>query len=231
MHLPNAIYSSLSLFLSLPLLHSSGVSGMAISPQPNMNTPRDAQDTPPAMPRITSISYSGDGCPSSTANSVEKTGNGGFGDVGFRLNTFETSTSTGTSTTKACQIHLQTSSTCSPGWQVGIQTATVKGRLVLDPGAGVDWWLVSFWSERAGDTSTLQGSITNTGPSRTDDVVTLSSSSGGDIAWSPCSSSTGYLGILNVNFRVAVDGGYGYFGKAAGGNGVLENWGFVWRRC
>jgi len=143
MQLPSI--SSLSLLLSY---YTSVAAGLAIAPRDSQDS-QDSQDAPSALPRITSVSYSGDGCPSSSPG-VERTG-AGFGDVGFRLNGFEATLPGIDTSSTACQIHLQASG-CSAGWQVGIQSATVKGHLVLDPGASVDWYLTSYWSENAGNT-------------------------------------------------------------------------------
>ncbi|KAI8954061.1 hypothetical protein F4801DRAFT_44474 [Xylaria longipes] len=180
---------------------------------------------PVSLPRVTSLTYSGSGCPSSSPG-VERTG-GGFGDIGFRLNGFEASLPGIENSNTNCQVHLQASG-CSAGWQVGIQSATVKGHLTLDPSASVTWYLTSYWSENAGATNTISGTISNTGSSRIDEDVSRSSNAGA-VAWSPCAKGDGFLGILNVNFRVALDAPgnqYGYFGKNA-----AESWNYVWRQC
>ncbi|KAI1203957.1 hypothetical protein F5X97DRAFT_337821 [Nemania serpens] len=192
----------------------------------------EAPDTaaPSALPHIASISYSGTGCPSSSPG-VERTG-AGFNDIGFRLNGFAATLPGIETSTTACQIHLQATG-CAAGWQVGIQSATVKGHLVLDPGASITWYLTSFWSENAAATSTISGTISNTGSSRLDDDVARSASAGA-VAWSQCArGGDGSLGILNVNFRVALDAPgkqYGYFGKDAG-TATAESWNYVWRQC
>ncbi|KAI0972647.1 hypothetical protein F4678DRAFT_460215 [Xylaria arbuscula] len=199
MHLPN--FSSLS-FLS-PFI--SIVTAASI--------PLFARD-PSAQPHVTSLTYSGTGCPSSSP-AVDRTG-AGFDDIGFRLNGFSASLP-GIETANAnCQVHLQATG-CSAGWQVGIQGATIKGHLVLDPSASITWYLTSFWSENAASTSTISGTISNTGASRLDQDITRSAGANA-VAWSPCASADGFLGILNVNFRVALDAPgnqYGYFGKDA----------------
>lgn len=53
------------------------------------------------------------------------------------------------------------------------------------------------------------------------------------IVWGPCTSGSGDVGLLNVNFRVALqtDGGqYGFFGKGAD-TAPAESWTYTWRRC
>ncbi|KAI1810619.1 hypothetical protein GGS20DRAFT_566546 [Poronia punctata] len=191
------------------------------------------RDTPSALPHITSVTYSGDGCPSSSPG-VERTG-AGFGDVGFKLNGFEASLPGIEHSSTNCQIHLQASG-CTAGWQVGIQSATVKGHLVLDAGASFDWFLTSYWSQDAGATGTIQGTVSNTGSGRLDqDISKTASASAGLVAWSPCARDDGgYLGILNVNFRVALSSAsgdqYAFFGKDSH-TPAAESWSYVWRRC
>ncbi|KAI1756959.1 hypothetical protein F4782DRAFT_209150 [Xylaria castorea] len=184
---------------------------------------------PVSLPRVTSLTYSGSGCPSSSPG-VDRTG-AGFGDIGFRMNGFQASLPGIETSNTNCQVHLQASG-CSAGWQVGIQSATVMGHLTLDPGASVTWYLTSYWSENAGATSTISGTISNTGSSRLNEDVSRSANAGA-VAWSPCAKGDGFLGILNVNFRVALDAPgnqYGYFGKDADW-AAAESWNYVWRQC
>ncbi|KAI8632156.1 hypothetical protein F5Y19DRAFT_388325 [Xylariaceae sp. FL1651] len=211
-------FSSLSLLL-LP----------CTSPVTARSIPLSVRDAPASLPRVTSISYSGEGCPSS-APDVERTG-AGFGDIGFRLNGFEAKLPGIDTSSTNCQVHLQATG-CTAGWQVGIHDATIKGHLVLDPGASVTWYLTSFWSEDAGDTTTISGTIANNGGGRTDQDVSQTANAS-PIAWSPCSKSDGFLGTLNVNFRVALNAAgnqYGYFGKDSD-TAAAESWSYVWRRC
>ncbi|KAI0429853.1 hypothetical protein F5Y09DRAFT_342291 [Xylaria sp. FL1042] len=184
---------------------------------------------PAAQPRINSLTYSGTGCPSSSP-AVDRTG-AGFGDIGFRLNSFSASLPGIETSNENCQVHLQATG-CTAGWQVGIQSATIKGHLVLDPSASITWYLTSYWSENAAVTNTISGTISNTGSSRLDQDITRSADAGA-IAWSPCAKTDGFLGILNVNFRVALDAPgnqYGYFGKDAD-VATAESWNYVWRQC
>ncbi|KAI0447804.1 hypothetical protein F4803DRAFT_545858 [Xylaria telfairii] len=217
MHLPS--FSSLSLvvpFTSIALASTIPFSA------------REAA-APGSLPKITSLTYSGSGCPSSSPG-VERTG-AGFGDIGFQLNSFQASLPSIETANTNCQVHLQAAS-APAGWQVGIQSATVKGHLILDPSASITWYLTSYWSENAGTTSTISGTISNTGSSRLDTDVSRSANAG-TIAWSDCTSSDGFLGILNVNFRVALDAPgkqYGFFGKDSN-TAPAESWNYVWRQC
>ncbi|KAI1365639.1 hypothetical protein F5Y08DRAFT_169079 [Xylaria arbuscula] len=211
--------SSLSSFALLaPLTYISTVASITLSP-------RD----PAAQPRITSLSYSGSGCPSSSP-AVERTG-AGFDDIGFKLNGFSASLPGIENANTNCQVHLQATG-CSAGWQVGIQSATVKGHLILDPSASITWYLQSYWSESAGTTDTISGTIANTGSGRLEQDI-IRTANAGAVAWSPCTSGDGFLGILNVNFRVALDAPgsqYAYFGKNAN-TATAESWDYVWRQC
>ncbi|GAW14383.1 hypothetical protein ANO14919_037850 [Xylariales sp. No.14919] len=184
---------------------------------------------PATQPQITSLSYSGNGCPSSSP-AVERTG-AGFSDIGFRLNSFEASLPGIENSNTNCQVHLQATG-CTSGWQVGIQSATIKGHLVLDPSASITWYLTSYWSENAAVTNTISGTISNTGSSRLDQDIARSATAGA-VAWSPCARGDGFLGILNVNFRVSLDAPgkqYGYFGKDSN-TATAESWSYVWRQC
>ncbi|KAI1130549.1 hypothetical protein F5Y10DRAFT_115335 [Nemania abortiva] len=219
MHLPS--FSSLSFlapFTSVAMAASIPLSARDVAPM-----------APIALPHITSVTYSGNGCPSSSPG-VERTG-AGFSDIGFRLNSFSASLPNIETSNTACQVHMQATG-CAAGWQVGIQSATVKGHLTLDPGASITWYLTSYWSENAAATNTISGTISNSGTARMDEDMSRSANAG-DVAWSPCAKGDGFLGILNVNFRVALDAPgkqYGYFGKDAN-TAAAESWNYVWRQC
>ncbi|KAI1640033.1 hypothetical protein F4809DRAFT_666218 [Biscogniauxia mediterranea] len=210
---------------------------------PLLLPPRDAApaDAPDALPRISSISYSGTGCPSSSPG-VDRTGSS-WADLAFRMNGLEAvipvpSTSTVPSpytSTANCQVHVQVAAAgAAPGWQVGLRDVAVRGRAVLDPGAALEYYVTSFWSQDAGATTTVRGTLSNTGAARLDaDVTVLATVPDDRVAWSPCAAAGpddgAPLGLLNVNFRVALlaDGGrYAFFGRAP-----TESWGYVWRRC
>lgn len=209
------------------------------------------RDTPSSLPRVTSIQYSGSGCPSS-APGVDKLGS--WDDLAFRLNNFEVSLLNAADSTANCEVHLQVSG-CSAGWQVGIKDVYVNGHLVLDPGAELDFYVTSFWSQDAAKTVshpqhvkltqerkgadrshkvTVKGTIENDSSNRIDEVATAHAViPNSRVVWSPCSSSSGDIGILNVNFRAALqaDGSQsGYFGKGSDTT-ATESWGYVWRRC
>lgn len=110
-----------------------------------------ARDGPSSLPHITSVQYSGVGCPSS-APAVDKSG--GFDDASFRLNAFSVSNADVYSSTANCEVHVQASG-ASAGWQVGVSDVYVRGRLVLDPGAQMDFYVTTFWSQSAANTVSL----------------------------------------------------------------------------
>ncbi|KAI2469878.1 hypothetical protein F4781DRAFT_392674 [Annulohypoxylon bovei var. microspora] len=188
------------------------------------------RDTPSPAPRIASVSYSGSGCPSASP-AVDRTG--GFEDIALRLNSFEARTTTAADSSVNCQAHLSIAG-AAPGWQVGVKDVYVRGHLVLDPGASLDYYVTSFWSEDAGRKATLRGTLSNGGAGQlTQDVEARSTVPDGQVVYSPCTGAAGDVGLLNVNFRVALqaDGAqYGYFGKDPDTT-ASESWSYVWRRC
>ncbi|KAI4865100.1 hypothetical protein F4820DRAFT_308012 [Hypoxylon rubiginosum] len=207
----------------LPIL-----SGLAAAAPTAQLVTREAPSPPP---RIASVSYSGSGCPSASP-AVDRSG--GFDDIALRLNSFEATTAGGVADASVnCQAHLAIAGSAQ-GWQVGVKDVYVKGHLVLDPGAELDYYVTSFWSEDADKTVTIRGTLSNGGAGRLNqDVTAHSTVPDNQVAYSPCVGSGGNVGLLNVNFRVALQAAgtqYGYFGKDADTT-ASENWSYVWRRC
>ncbi|KAI5866781.1 hypothetical protein GGS23DRAFT_615358 [Durotheca rogersii] len=194
-----------------------------------------AEDAPAAAPRVVSITYSGKGCPSASPG-VERSG--GDDAPSLRLNAFEAQVPGAADAASVhCQAHLQLqlAGTGTAGWQAAVRDVAVRGHLVLDPGASLDWYVTSFWSEDADKTSTLRGTLKNEGSSRlSEDVTARGTVPAAQVAWSRCTTSSGYVGLLNVNFRVALQQAaasqHGYFGKDPD-TAPSETWGYVWRRC
>ncbi|KAK7748444.1 hypothetical protein SLS62_008600 [Diatrype stigma] len=210
-------------YLSLPFL--AAVLPTSASPLHQWSN----RSAPASLPQISSVSYSGSGCPSSSPAVVRS---GAFADPAFRLNAFEARVPDGTSTVN-CQVHIQAEG-ASSGWQLGLESVTVHGHLVLDPGASLDWFVTSFFSQDADKTVTVRGSLPNSGGQRlSQDVASTTHIPAANIVWGPCTSGSGDVGLLNVNFRVALqtDGGqYGFFGKDAD-TAPAESWTYAWRRC
>ncbi|KAK4167109.1 hypothetical protein QBC43DRAFT_204568 [Cladorrhinum sp. PSN259] len=173
---------------------------------------------PAAGARISSIQYSGNGCLRDPKVS------GGLADPTFTYQNFAASLP-GTNQTLNCEVHLSFTGT-GAGWQVALNQNNVRGHVVLGAGTRLDYFTTVFFSESAAKTSTVRGSITNSNDGTLDQGVTLVNNLGGNKVWSQCTGSSGYTGILNVNFRGALSGsGRAYF------EALTENWDLEWRRC
>ncbi|KAF2248174.1 hypothetical protein BU26DRAFT_429037 [Trematosphaeria pertusa] len=170
---------------------------------------------PEVPPKITSLKFSGSGCPNNSG-SVKST-SGVLGDSA----TFTFGQLRGDNTDN-CEIHIQ-STGASQGWQAAVKEVEYQGNVALAPSSQLDTITQTFWSDHAADTSTLKASIPCTGPA-IKDAVTIKSSTN-DLTWSKCTGADGNPGILNVNFRPVVQGASGtYDFKQA-------SWGLVWRKC
>ena len=101
-------------------------------------------DTPANIPRISSISFSGNGCP------AEPQWAGGFDNLMISYNQFNAKLP-GEKANLNCQVHLQGTGG-SPGWQVALRETWVQGHLVLAPGTKLDYWSSAFFSQDAGRT-------------------------------------------------------------------------------
>ena len=101
-------------------------------------------DTPPSIPRITSIQYSGSGCP----NNADQSGD--FNSPTFTYHRFTTSYP-GTDGTTNCEVHVQ-SSGGSSGWQVALSDIYVTGHVTLDPNTRLDYYTTVYYSQAAADT-------------------------------------------------------------------------------
>jgi len=185
-------------------------------------TPDDAVLADSAAPsaRISSITFSGNGC----ARDPKFTG--GFNDPTFTFHNFAASLP-GMNQTLNCAAHI-TATGAGAGWQVALKENVVHGRVVLSPGTSLDYYTTVFFSENASKTTTAGGTLSNReGTGSIDRAVGLRSTLGSNKVWSACTGSSGYPGILNVNFRGALtgDGGKAYF------EALTENLEFEWRRC
>ena len=106
--------------------------------------PLIAADAPASQPRITSIQYSGNGCPNDASRS------GSFNDPTFTYNRFA-AVLPGTTQTVNCEIHVQAAG-ATAGWQVALSDVTVNGHLVLEQGTRLDYYTTVFYSENAATT-------------------------------------------------------------------------------
>lgn len=109
--------------------------------------PLATADTPASQPRITSVQYSGNGCPNDASRS------GGFSDPTFTYNRFAASLP-GVNQTVNCEIHVQ-STGASAGWQVALSDVNISGHVVLDQGTRLDYYTTVYYSENAGATVCL----------------------------------------------------------------------------
>ncbi|KAH6854108.1 hypothetical protein B0I37DRAFT_22143 [Chaetomium sp. MPI-CAGE-AT-0009] len=176
-----------------------------------------ADTAAPAVPKITSITFSGSGCARDPKFS------GSFNDPTVTFNNFAASLPG--SQTLNCQVHLQASG-ASPGWQVALKTNVVKGRVLLSPGTTLTHYTTVFFSQDAGRSDTISGSVSNSGGGTVNEGVTLVANADGGKVWSPCTGSDGYTGIMNINFRGALAGdGKAHFVADT------EQWDLEWRRC
>lgn len=98
---------------------------------------------PAAPPRISSISYSGNGCIQDPKFS------GSFTDPKLTFQNYAVSNPN--NRTVNCQVHLQTSG-ASAGWQVALKSNVVKGHVVLAPGTAVTHYTTVYFSQDAGNT-------------------------------------------------------------------------------
>jgi hypothetical protein len=176
-----------------------------------------ADTAAPATPKITSITYSGNGC----ARDPKFSGN--FNDPTVTFSTF--SASLPGSQTLNCQVHLQANG-ASPGWQVALKSNVIKGYVYLTPGTSLTHYTTVFFSQDAGRSDTISGTVSNNGDGTVNEGVTLVAKADASKVWSPCTGSDGYTGIMNINFRGALTGD----GKAQF-VADTEQWDLEWRRC
>ncbi|KAI3390781.1 hypothetical protein diail_8674 [Diaporthe ilicicola] len=168
------------------------------------HTVLSTRDLPASAGSVTQFRYSGNGC---TQGSNSVTRSGSWITQTYKFSQFEADTiSATTPSTENCELHFQGAG-LSAGWQVSIAEADVTGKLVLAPGAKVNYYWQAYWSDDAADTLTLQGAIDNTGGNTkiTNNNYTIRANVT-DPLWSQCIGADGNPGILNVNFRVAVNG-------------------------
>jgi len=170
---------------------------------------------PPTSPTITKIVFSGTGCPNDSGSVRADTATlGDTAGVSF--------TQLSGDDTDNCAVHIQ-SAGGSPGWQVAVSQITYEGDVNLKGNSELDTYTQIFWSENAGNTGTLTGSLTCTGPEIKDYLTVRSSTA--NLVYSQCTGSDGNPGILNVNFRPVVQGDYGTY------NFKHASWKLVWRTC
>ncbi|KAI1377021.1 hypothetical protein F4677DRAFT_417078 [Hypoxylon crocopeplum] len=202
----------------------------ATTPQKLMRLP-DASEAPFTPPTIQSVSFSGNGCPQ---NGGKKWISGGWQHFAFTLPDFAASYGGSKPKSVNCQAHMNLAGG-EPGWQVALKDTWTKGHLELDPDVKLTQFITTYYSQDAANTiSTVQTVTTPSNSSIVQDITIHSSIPKESVVWSPCAGSSGVVGILNVNFRVAFTStngaSYAYFGGGKNSS-VSESWGWIWRRC
>jgi len=173
--------------------------------------------TPSKIPTISSITFSGSGCPSNPRWT------GTFDDLAIFYNNFDAALP-GDSKNLNCQVHLQGTGG-SPGWQVALKETWVSGTLRLQQGTKLEWVETAFFSQDAARTGSARGEQSYSGQRVDPDFYAYTDHSSAQV-WSPCFDSSGYTGIFNVNFRAILSGdGQASFDAA------LHQWRLDWRRC
>lgn len=99
---------------------------------------------PEQVPKITSLEFSGSGCPNDSG-SVKST-SGVLGDTA----SFTFGQLKGDSTDN-CELHIQGTG-ASQGWQVAVKDVAYRGNVHLAMGSQLDTFTQAFWSDHAADT-------------------------------------------------------------------------------
>lgn len=195
--------------------------------------------------RIRSLTHSGPGCP----QDARVTWSGDLSDLTITLPDFSESLAAGQMT--SCQVHLLVDQGES-GKSLVLQDVVVRGGLYLSPNSKVDFYTTAYWSETASHTvsrviiacwdnlsqdsdisvfKVTKQTSTSSGSSAVVRNVAIAQRLGSS---SPCVGSDGYVGILNVTFRIiAQEGGRVVFGRerVSSTSPVTEALSFAWQSC
>lgn len=174
---------------------------------------------PAAIPKIKTIQFSGQGCPS------DPKWTGTFDNLVISYDEFDSKYPSDRATL-ACQVHIQGTGG-SPGWQVALKETWVTGHLWLQAGTKVEYLTTSFFSQDAARTNTQKGERTNNGKGTVNEDVVLYNDLSSGLVWSPCFGADGYTGIFNVNFRTVLSGD----SNKAAFDAQKSQWKLEWRRC
>ena len=180
----------------------------------------EAESIEPGSFSMKDISFSGSACPQGS-NSASLSGNWAASTLNFKQ--FAAS-APDDGRTENCGMHVQGSSV-TPGWQVALAEASGSGSVNLKAGSTLSSYVTSFWSQDAANTATAQATVAAPSDRTVEQDFTVTAKPS-KLVWSPCAGSNGYLGILNVNVRLAIAG-------SKGGSFDLnkENLKWVWRKC
>ncbi|KAI3533842.1 hypothetical protein CSPX01_12462 [Colletotrichum filicis] len=174
--------------------------------------------------RIKSVTHSGPACPQTD----RLTWSGGLDDLTITLPDFSETLAAGQMT--SCQVHLLIDEG-EPGKSLLLQDVTLSGGLYLSSNTKVDFYTTSYWSETASDTVTKSTSTASgsTAVFRNVEVAQRVNSV------SPCTGGDGYVGILNVTFRIISQGGglviFGKERKDGATSPVTESLALKWQSC
>ncbi|KAL8294585.1 hypothetical protein RB597_007783 [Gaeumannomyces tritici] len=190
--------------LPTSVLEPIGISSSASSSTGTSITPTATSTPAPHTPsaNITSISFSGNGCPQGTHMQV--TGDLISG-LQFTVPNFTVASRSDFDPRKRtanCQAHLNIG-VGEKGWQISPDLIGYRGFSVLDSsGTRVDFYVTSYWSHDAAVTESTKTTISNPDGRRLAKFV--------DTAvrhelWSACAGKNGgSVGLLNINFRASV---------------------------
>ncbi|KAI5862497.1 hypothetical protein GGS23DRAFT_610153 [Durotheca rogersii] len=228
------VLSPLTRVLALAL--SSACAGAALGEQQKPV----AGGAPFAPPTIETLSFSGSGCPQDGAG--RKLVSGGWQHFAVTLPDFAAAIGGGAGVaarSASCQAHARLGA-AAPGWQVALRDVWTAGRAELrGPGVRLAQFVTTYFSEDAARTVSASQTVAETAvdgapAAVAEDVQVHARIPADSLVWSPCTGPDGYVGLVNVNFRVAFTSANkaasGYFGASKNAT-VSERWGWTWRRC
>ncbi len=107
-------------------------------------------DSPASLPKITSITFSGNGCPQGSATKYD----GSFDDLSVSYPSDFIARLPGDKPMANCQVHIQASG-ASSGWQFALKDNWVQGRVWLQPGTSLEYYTSVYFSQDAANTVSL----------------------------------------------------------------------------
>ena len=109
---------------------------------------------PPILPSMSSVSFSGNGCPQGSAEYLDM--NSRWNEAVFALTQFraEDTAASPTERTQNCQLHANMVGGAQ-GWQVAVQSLTVRGFASLSRGSSFTAFGTVYWSQDATNVSTF----------------------------------------------------------------------------
>ncbi len=108
----------------------------------------DSLGVPFSPPTVSSVSFSGNGCPQ---NGGKKTVSGGWRHFSFTLPDFAASYGGIKPTSVNCEAHMRLVEG-EPGWRVALKDVWIKGHLALDPATKLSQTITTYYSDNAANT-------------------------------------------------------------------------------